>query len=152
MSVSKDIYNHLLKQLIPQMEVLKVKCEQELKRIIEEKIYSRPESDWYKRTGNFLASVSSTDVIISGNTISFKVYIDPEKLKHFSIAGEESKGISPGEEVYTPPLLNDGHTGLGVNYKATNFLNQYIQELQDDLNHAMKIYIIKKLNRTSYKK
>lgn len=131
---------------------LKELAEQDFRDAIQQVVYSRPESDWYHRTYGMLNSVKTSDIITEGNIISFKVYLDPNKMHHTSIAGETAKGIAPGEEIYLPPLIEYGHSGLNVDYPATYFLEEFIKELEIDLRHSMVQFLIKKSNPTDYRK
>lgn len=151
MKISDKLRNAIETKIKTKMEILKQICEEELRNAIQQWVYDKYTPEVYERQFILLNSVTSSEVIIQDNTISFKVYIDPAKMQHESMFGEKEKGIAAGEEIYVVPLVENAHGGAFYR-PATPFFDKFIREIQNDLNNVMIKYVIKEFKKSSYKK
>lgn len=149
-------------------------AEDDLKQAIEERIYSQPESHWYKRTYTLLHSVASTDLRIINNgtnfRISFKVVFDNNILKHYTIFGSKKYGLprptstNPTNEVpigdLIIPFLNEGwswsgySSGLIDNWsfrKPERFLELAIDKIKEDLIRRISNVLTVEVKKIGYK-
>ena len=98
-------------------------AEQKLRDIIKDRIYSRPETEFYDRTGAFLES-ATVKITQGGGHYKLNVYFDPEILNNVSGEGNtESKprkflsyaytwGSNVGSSVDYNWLIDEMDTGI----------------------------------------
>jgi len=143
MSVGGAIDN-LLKSpnFLNQLRAIQAIAVSELQQAVQDTIYSIPASPNYERTYGLLNSITAGNLIVTSNSIEFKVFFDPEKSRHTSLYGSEKLGISAGEYVNIADWLNDGFSWGGI-WEGTNdrfhdresarFMEQAIIKIQSTL-------------------
>lgn len=74
-------------------------------------IYSTYSPKDYDRTFELLDSITfKINKGSIGGSTEVEIYFDPNKMNHFSIAGQSSSGISVGDRVYIPKWVDEGDT------------------------------------------
>jgi len=143
MSVSGAIDNLLKSSSFQrQLRAIQAIAVSELQQAVYDTIYALPESPNYTRTFSLLNSITAGDLIVTPNSIQFKVYFDPEKTRHTSLYGSSKLGISKGEYVEIADWLNDGFSWGGIwegtndrfhDRNAAHFMENAIGKIQADI-------------------
>jgi hypothetical protein len=116
----------------------------EVQNFVQEKIYDKPESPYYQRTGDFKRSIKLDKLYkSSAREYGFKIYIDyNEIMKHprdkYNVDGKYVWGWPKHESVFKDdvtkwiPLWMDlGHGGL-AHGSAINFMQFLLQMFNND--------------------
>ena len=160
MSVSGAIDNLLRSSNFQrQLRAIQAIAVSELQQAVYNIIYALPESPNYTRTFSLLNSITASDIIVTQNSIQFKVYFDPEKTRHTSLYGSAKLGISKGDYVEIADWLNDGFSWGGVwegvndrfhDRSAAHFIEKAIVKIQADIVTRVKNAIsveVRRINR-----
>lgn len=115
MGVSGGIDN-LLKSsnILAQLRAIQAMAVSELQRAVQTTIYDSYSPKIYHRTYDLLNSITSGDLRVTTNSIEFKVYFDPEKMRHTSLYGSSKLGVAKGAYVDIADWLNDGFSWGGI--------------------------------------
>jgi hypothetical protein len=134
-----------------QIDIIRGIGEHRLREAIWDNIYMTYTPKEYKRTYELLNAVSSYYKII-GDTIEIKVYLDPDKMNHFSIVDNQP--------TYVPPLLNYGFSWSGWedstpdyfhNRPESLFLEKAMEEIQNDMQKAVLNAVVIAFNSNRYR-
>jgi hypothetical protein len=118
-----------------QMEdIAKTKLNKKITRLLREyttaRVYHARTPVDYRRTYEFLNSITAGDVISNGNSISCSIYFDPDKMRqidgsHMSIYGytQDRKFNAPINEML-PYYLNYGTESPVFSFPKANFLEE----------------------------
>jgi len=157
MSVGGAIDNLLTSSnFLNQLRAIQAVAVSDLQQAVQNTVYSIPASPDYTRTFDLLNSITAGDLIVSSNSIEFKVFFDPEKNRHTSLFGSSKLGIAKGDYVDIADWLNDGFSWGGScegtndrfhDRSAAHFMEQAIKEIQADLIARVQDAIVIEVNR-----
>lgn len=157
-STDKKSTTYILTQRLKQrLEVLKKLAVEDFKKAIWINVYARYKPVQYIRTYSMIEAVSVSEVKQVGNSLYFDVYIDKNKLEHFSVVS--GTNYYDGQEIYPPALVLEGHKQEGYdeidyfrNYPAANFMTEVLAFIKSDLEKTLVDIVKYEIKRLGGKK
>jgi len=134
-----------------QIDIIRGIGEHRLREAIWDRVYEAYEPKVYKRTYELLNSVTSS-VDINGDNITIKVFLDHDKMNHFSVID--------GERTYVPPIVNygfywpdwwDSKPDYFHNRPESKFLEEAMLEIQKDMQKAFLDAVVVAFNSNRYR-